>query len=67
MARASSFSRFGTRVAAATVFMLDGEIVEAGPTETIFNNPSDERTEACLSGRFGWPGPAPTMAAFLDS
>ena len=42
-----------TRVADDTVFMLDGEIVEAGSTETIFNNPSDERTEAYVGGRFG--------------
>ena len=42
-----------TRVADDTVFMLDGEIIEAGPTETIFNNPSDRRTEDYVNGRFG--------------
>ena len=42
-----------TRVADDTVFMLDGEIVEAGPTETIFSRPSDKRTEDYVSGRFG--------------
>ena len=41
------------RVADDTVFMLDGEIVEAGPTETIFNRPTDKRTEDYVSGRFG--------------
>ena len=41
------------RVADDTVFMLDGEIVEAGPTDTIFNRPSDKRTEDYVSGRFG--------------
>jgi phosphate transport system ATP-binding protein len=42
-----------TRVADDTVFMLDGEVVEAGPTETIFNRPSDNRTEDYVNGRFG--------------
>jgi len=42
-----------TRVSDDTVFMLDGEIVEAGPTDTIFNHPSDERTADYVAGRFG--------------
>ncbi len=42
-----------TRVADDTVFMLDGEIVEAGPTDTIFNRPSDKRTDDYVNGRFG--------------
>jgi phosphate transport system ATP-binding protein len=42
-----------TRVADDTVFMLDGEIVEAGSTEKIFNEPSDKRTADYVSGRFG--------------
>jgi phosphate transport system ATP-binding protein len=42
-----------TRVADDTVFMLDGEVVETGPTETIFNHPSDERTADYVAGRFG--------------
>lgn len=41
------------RVADDTVFMLDGEIVEAGPTRTIFNQPTDKRTEDYVNGRFG--------------
>jgi phosphate transport system ATP-binding protein len=41
------------RVADATAFMLDGELVEVGPTETIFTNPSDERTERYVTGKFG--------------
>ena len=32
---------------------LCGEVVEAGPTATIFGNPSDKRTEDYVSGRFG--------------
>ncbi len=42
-----------TRVADDTVFMLDGQVVEAGPTDTIFGRPSDKRTEDYVSGRFG--------------
>ena len=30
-----------------------GSIVEHAPTETLFTNPSDERTEAYVTGRFG--------------
>jgi phosphate transport system ATP-binding protein len=42
-----------TRVADDTVFMLDGQVIEAGPTDTIFNRPSDKRTEDYVNGRFG--------------
>jgi phosphate transport system ATP-binding protein len=42
-----------TRVADDTVFMLDGQIVETGPTSTIFSHPTDKRTEDYVSGRFG--------------
>jgi phosphate transport system ATP-binding protein len=41
------------RVADATAFMLDGELVEAGPTERIFTRPADERTEQYVTGKFG--------------
>jgi phosphate transport system ATP-binding protein len=41
------------RVADSTVFMLDGEVVEHAPTEQIFTNPSDERTERYVTGKFG--------------
>jgi phosphate transport system ATP-binding protein len=41
------------RVADATAFMLDGELVEVGPTEKIFTNPDDERTERYVTGKFG--------------
>jgi phosphate transport system ATP-binding protein len=41
------------RVADATAFMLDGALVEVGPTEKIFTNPSDERTERYVTGKFG--------------
>jgi phosphate transport system ATP-binding protein len=42
-----------TRVADDTVFMLDGQIVETGPTSTIFSHPTDKRTEDYVNGRFG--------------
>jgi phosphate transport system ATP-binding protein len=35
------------------VFMLDGELVEHGPTEQIFTNPREERTERYVTGKFG--------------
>jgi phosphate transport system ATP-binding protein len=41
------------RVADTTAFMLDGELVEVGPTERMFTNPRDERTEQYVSGKFG--------------
>jgi phosphate transport system ATP-binding protein len=41
------------RVADSTAFMLDGELVEVGPTEKIFTNPADERTERYVTGKFG--------------
>ena len=42
-----------TRVADDTVFMLEGEIIEAGSTDKIFNDPIDKRTEDYVNGRFG--------------
>ncbi|HSR94455.1 MAG TPA: phosphate ABC transporter ATP-binding protein PstB [Solirubrobacterales bacterium] len=41
------------RVADTTVFMLDGELVEVGPTDQLFTNPDDERTEQYVTGKFG--------------
>ena len=41
------------RVADRTVFMLDGELVEVGPTHEIFTKPSDPRTEEYVTGKFG--------------
>jgi len=41
------------RVADTTAFMLGGELVEVAATEKIFTNPSDERTEQYVSGKFG--------------
>jgi phosphate transport system ATP-binding protein len=41
------------RVADSTAFMLDGQLVEHGPTKEIFTTPSDERTERYVTGKFG--------------
>jgi phosphate transport system ATP-binding protein len=41
------------RVSETTAFFLSGEMVEAAPTRTMFTTPSDPRTEAYITGRFG--------------
>ena len=41
------------RVADRTAFMLEGALVEVGPTEQMFTNPSDPRTEEYVTGKFG--------------
>jgi phosphate transport system ATP-binding protein len=41
------------RVADRTAFMLGGELIEVGPTQEIFTNPSDARTEEYVTGKFG--------------
>ncbi|MDE1547730.1 phosphate ABC transporter ATP-binding protein PstB [Jeotgalibaca caeni] len=41
------------RVSDKTAFFLTGEIIEFGETDEIFSNPSDQRTEDYVSGRFG--------------
>jgi phosphate transport system ATP-binding protein len=41
------------RVANTTAFMLDGQLIEHAPTEKLFTNPSDERTERYVTGKFG--------------
>jgi phosphate transport system ATP-binding protein len=41
------------RVSDYTAFMYLGELVEYGPTKTIFENPEKELTERYISGKFG--------------
>ncbi|OLE37974.1 MAG: hypothetical protein AUG48_02945 [Actinobacteria bacterium 13_1_20CM_3_68_9] len=41
------------RVADTTAFMLNGEMVEVGPTDKMFTNPDDDRTEQYVTGKFG--------------
>jgi phosphate transport system ATP-binding protein len=41
------------RVSQRTAFFHLGNLVEEGPTEVIFNNPKDQRTQDYITGRFG--------------
>jgi phosphate transport system ATP-binding protein len=41
------------RVSDTTAFMLSGELIEHGPTNDMFTNPNDERTERYVTGKFG--------------
>jgi phosphate transport system ATP-binding protein len=41
------------RVADRTAFMLDGKLIEVGPTQEIFTKPNDPRTEEYVTGKFG--------------
>jgi len=41
------------RVSDYTAFFLNGDMIEFGPTEKLFTNPADPRTEAYITGRFG--------------
>lgn len=41
------------RISDKTAFFLLGEVVEYGLTDSIFSSPSDKRTEAYITGRFG--------------
>jgi phosphate transport system ATP-binding protein len=41
------------RVADTTAFFLTGEMIEHAPTDTVFSNPQDKRTEEYVTGKFG--------------
>ncbi len=41
------------RVSDSTAFMLLGDLIEFSPTAQMFTTPSDPRTEAYITGRFG--------------
>jgi phosphate transport system ATP-binding protein len=41
------------RVADTTSFFLTGELIEHAPTDRIFSNPEDKRTEEYVTGKFG--------------
>ncbi|MBO8171852.1 MAG: phosphate ABC transporter ATP-binding protein [Bacillaceae bacterium] len=41
------------RVSDNTAFFLNGEVIEYNTTKHIFSNPSDQRTEDYITGRFG--------------
>ena len=41
------------RVSDTTAFFYLGQLVEVGPTERMFTSPTNERTDAYITGRFG--------------
>lgn len=41
------------RISDQTAFFLNGELIEAGPTNEIFSNPKNKQTEDYITGRFG--------------
>jgi phosphate transport system ATP-binding protein len=41
------------RVSDYTAFLYMGELIEYGPTQRLFTNPHEERTESYITGRFG--------------
>ncbi|MDA0327630.1 MAG: phosphate ABC transporter ATP-binding protein PstB [Gemmatimonadetes bacterium] len=41
------------RISDYTAFLYMGKLIEYGPTDSIFTNPREERTEAYVTGRFG--------------
>jgi phosphate transport system ATP-binding protein len=41
------------RISDRTAFMLSGELIEYAPTNAMFTTPTDPRTEAYVTGRFG--------------
>lgn len=41
------------RISDYTAFFLAGELVEFGPTEDLFHNPRNKKTEDYITGRFG--------------
>jgi phosphate transport system ATP-binding protein len=45
--------RHARRLADRLIFLYTGELIEQGPTETIFTEPNDPRTKAYIEGTFG--------------
>jgi len=41
------------RASDTTAFMLNGDLIESGPTAELFTRPKDRRTEDYITGRFG--------------
>jgi len=41
------------RVSDHTAFLYEGRLIEFGPTDRLFTNPSEKRTEDYITGRFG--------------
>ena len=45
--------RYGIRSTPTLLFIKDGELVETGHADNLFNTPQDQRTEDYITGRFG--------------
>jgi len=45
--------RQARRLADYVIFLYLGQLIEHGPTETIFTQPNDPRTKAYIEGAFG--------------
>jgi phosphate transport system ATP-binding protein len=45
--------RQARRLADHVIFLYLGELIEQGPTETIFTEPSDPKTKGYIGGAFG--------------
>ncbi|WP_409070184.1 phosphate ABC transporter ATP-binding protein [Clostridium sp. FAM 1755] len=41
------------RISDNTIFMLNGEVIESGETDKVFNNPTNEETKDYISGIYG--------------
>jgi phosphate transport system ATP-binding protein len=41
------------RVSQTTAFFHLGKMIEVGPTDVLFTNPKNERTQGYITGRFG--------------
>jgi phosphate transport system ATP-binding protein len=41
------------RVSDHTAFLYEGDLIEFGPTRTLFTKPSQKQTEDYITGRFG--------------
>ena len=41
------------RVASRTAFLYQGQLVEFGPTEELFERPKERLTQEYITGRFG--------------
>jgi len=42
-----------SRITDRTAFFLNGDLIEVSPTQEMFENPRDKRTEDYITGRFG--------------
>ena len=41
------------RISDLTIFLYEGNLIEEGPTKSLFTKPQEKRTEDYITGRFG--------------